>query len=110
MTKFHKRLWTGLAIMALLTPLGIYLPRQFGAGEAWGEWGTETLEKMLGFVPEGMKKIADLWKAPVADYNFGEGGSYGAQALSYIGSAILGIAVAALILYLISKFLVKHGK
>jgi hypothetical protein len=35
MTKFQKKLWIGLAIMALLTPLGIYLPKKFNAGDAW---------------------------------------------------------------------------
>jgi hypothetical protein len=111
MTKFQKKLWIGLGIMALITPIGIYLPEHFGAGEAWGEWGTEALEKMLGYVPEGMKKIADIWKAPVPDYNFsGEGASFGSQALSYIGSAIVGIVVVALVLYLLSKILIKHEK
>jgi hypothetical protein len=111
MTLFQKKLWVGLGIMALLTPLGIYLPQRLGASEAWGEWGTEALEKILGYVPEGMKKIADIWKAPIADYNFGgEGASFGTQAVSYIGSAILGIAAVALVLYIISKILVKHEK
>ena len=111
MTTFQKKLWIGLGIMALLTPLGIYLPRRFSTGEAWGEWGTEALEKILGYVPEGMKKIADIWKAPIADYNFGgAGSSFDAQALSYIGSAIVGIAAVALVLYIISRILVKHDK
>jgi hypothetical protein len=111
MTTFQRKLWIGLGIMALLTPLGIYLPQRFGTGEAWGEWGTDALKKILGYLPEGMKKIADIWKAPIADYNFGgEGASFGTQALSYIGSAIIGIAAVALVFYLISKILVKHEK
>jgi len=111
MTTFQRKLWIGMGIMALLTPLGIYLPQRFGTGEAWGEWGTDALEKILGYVPEGMKKIADIWKAPIADYNFGgEGASIGTQVFSYIGSAILGIAAVALVLYIISKILVKHEK
>ena len=71
MTKIQKKLWIGLIIMALLSPLGIILPALFSSGDAWGEWGTETLEKLLGYVPEGLKKYADLWKAPVPDYNPG---------------------------------------
>jgi len=110
-TKFQKKLWLGLAIMALLTPLGIYLPQRFGAGEAWGEWGPGALEKILGYVPEGMKKIADIWKAPINDYNLSaEGASFSTQAFSYIGSAIVGIAAVALVLYIISKILVRHEK
>ena len=57
MTRFQKKLWIGLFIMALLTPLGVLLPEKFKAEEAWGEWGAEKLEKVLGYVPEGLKKL-----------------------------------------------------
>lgn len=108
MTTFQKRLWVGLLIMAILSPLGIILPEKFKAGDAWGEWGTEALEKMLGFVPEGLKKLADIWKAPVPDYNLGgENASFVVQVVSYIFSGILGIAIVGGMIYLISRLLVK---
>jgi cobalt/nickel transport protein len=111
MTKFDKRLWVGLLVMALLTPLGIYLPERFKAGDAWGEWGTDRLQELLGYVPEGLRKMAEFWKAPVPDYNFGgENAAFGVQVISYIMSGIIGIAVAALLIYLITKLLVKHEK
>jgi hypothetical protein len=111
MTRFQKKLWIGLAIMALLTPLGIYLPEKFNAGDAWGEWGTDKIQELLGYVPEGLKKMADLWKAPVPDYNLGgENAAFGAQVISYIISGILGIAASFILIYLITKFLVKHEK
>jgi len=111
MTGFQKKLWIGLAIMALLTPLGIYLPDRFKAGDAWGEWGTDKIRELLGYVPEGLKRMADLWKAPVPDYNFGgENATFGTQAFSYIISGVLGIAAAVLLIYLITRFLVKHEK
>jgi cobalt/nickel transport protein len=111
MTKFDRKLWIGLLVMALLTPLGIYLPERFKAGDAWGEWGTDRLQEFLGYVPEGLRKMAELWKAPVPDYNFGgENAAFGTQVISYIMSGIIGIAVAALVIYLITKFLVKHEK
>ena len=31
--------------MAFLSPLGVYLPRRVNAEEAWGEWGTEAIER-----------------------------------------------------------------
>lgn len=97
--------------MALLTPLGIFLPEKFKAEEAWGEWGTDKLEKLLGYVPEGLKKLADLWKAPIPDYNFGgEGASKTLQVVSYIASGFLGIGVCVLIVFIISRFIAKHGK
>ncbi len=111
MTKFQKKLWTGLLIMALLTPLGILLPQRFDAEGAWGEWGTDKLEKLLGFVPEGLKKLTDIWKAPISGYNFyGEGASKTLQVISYIASGFLGIGMCALIVLIISRFISKHGK
>ena len=111
MTRFQKRLCIGLLIMALLTPLGILLPEKFKAEEAWGEWGVEKLEKVLGYVPEGLKKLADFWKAPIPDYNFGgEGASVTLQAISYIASGLLGIGVCAFVVFMVSRFMAKHGK
>ena len=97
--------------MALLTPLGILLPDKFKSEEAWGEWGPEKLEKLLGYVPEGLKKMADLWKAPIPDYNFGgEGTSMTLQVVSYIVSGLLGIGICAFVVYMGSKFMARHGK
>ncbi|NWF91854.1 MAG: cobalamin biosynthesis protein [Syntrophaceae bacterium] len=111
MTTFQKKLWTGLLIMALLTPLGILLPEKFGAEEAWGEWGKEKLQKLLGYVPEGLRKLADLWRAPIPDYNFGgEGASMAIQIISYIVSGLLGIAICAFVVYMLSRFMARHGK
>jgi hypothetical protein len=104
MTKTRKRLWTGLFIMALLSPLGILLPEVLNSGGAWGEWGADTLGKLLGFVPEGLKKYTGIWKAPVPDYNAGgEGSSTTVRLISYAGSGLLGIVLVGLVMYLISK-------
>jgi hypothetical protein len=107
MTRFHKKLWLGIAVMAALTPLGILLPRMFGSGGAWGEWGAAELERLLGFVPEGIRKLGELWKAPVNGYGAGAGASTGTQSVLYIASALLGIVLAGLLVYLISRALIK---
>jgi cobalt/nickel transport protein len=109
MTTSQKRLWIGLVILALISPLGLILPEKFKAEDAWGEWGVDALEKMLGYVPEGLKKTADLWKAPISDYNFGgEGASMGGQIISYIVSGLLGILIAGFVVYIVSRFLIKR--
>ena len=111
MTVFQKKLWLGLLIMALLTPLGIYLPKKFKSGDGWGEWGTDKLKELLGYVPEGLKKLADFWKAPVRDYSFGgENAALSAQVISYIISGVLGIAAVVIVMYVITKFMGKHEK
>jgi cobalt/nickel transport protein len=111
MTKSQKKLWLGLFILALLTPLGILLPEKFGAGGAWGEWGPGELEKLIGYMPEGLKRLADLWKAPFPDYSFGGGGaSTIVHIVSYVASGILGILAIGLVTYLIARIIARNGK
>ncbi len=111
MTTFQRKLWIGLLIMALLSPLGILLPKKFDAEEAWGEWGTEKLGRLIGYVPEGLKKLAGLWKAPVPDYNFGgEDATLTVQGISYVVSGLLGIAACALAALVVSRLIRRHGK
>jgi hypothetical protein len=111
MTKSQKKLWIGLLVMALLTPLGIILPRLFDAGAAWGEWGVDKLEQLLGYAPQGLKKLSDAWKAPVPNYNFGgKDASMTVQIISYVVSGILGVLAVGLLVFLISRFMTKNDK
>lgn len=109
MSRFQKKLWLGLLLMLLLSPLGLVLPARFGAGDAWGEWGTETLEKLLGYVPAGLRQYADRWPAPIPAYNLGgEHASTGLQLASYVASGLVGIAAVGLAVYVISRLLIRH--
>lgn len=111
MNKFEKKLWLGLIVMAFLSPLGIILPEKFGAEDAWGEWGLNTLERLLGYIPEGLKRTADIWVAPIPDYTFGgEGALVTTKIFSYIVSGIIGIILASIIMKIISKLLFKDDK
>jgi len=94
-----------------LTPLGILLPEKFHAGDAWGEWGTDTLAKLIGYVPQGLMRLADVWKAPIPDYNLGgENASLSLQAISYIISGFLGMLAVSLAMYLILRLMGKNEK
>lgn len=96
--------------MAFLSPLGILLPKKFRAGAAWGEWGPEELEKLVGYIPQGLKKWAELWRAPLPDYNLGgEGASLTVQVISYIVSGLIGIVIVGLLVYGISRMIVRSG-
>lgn len=111
MTKTQKQLWIGLVILAIISPLGVILPEKFKAGDAWGEWSADTLKEALGYVPTGLKKASELWKAPIPDYNFGgESSAMSIQIISYIISGFLGILLAGCLIYLISRVLIKHEK
>lgn len=109
--KFEKKLLIGLVIVVVFTPLGILIPMVFNAGGAWGEWDTETLGKLVGYIPEGVKKYTGIWKAPIPDYNFGgENASVMVQIISYIAAGIIGIVLVSLIIYIMTKFLIKNEK
>ena len=108
MTAFQKKILVVLIVLAAASPIGIYLPAKFNAGSAWGEWSAETIEKMIGFMPEGLNKTADLWKAPLPGYSLGDDKSpFIVQAVSYVISGVMGIALCLLILYGLSKLLVR---
>lgn len=59
----YKKAWISLIILAILTPLGL-----IAIGEAWGEWDNETIQKIVGFVPEGMSRIKDYSISIFRDY------------------------------------------
>lgn len=73
-----KRLWAGLAVLMILTPLGL-----LAVGSAWGEWapgefadpsarreiavaskGAEPPKE----IPSGLHRLASVWTAPIPDY------------------------------------------
>jgi cobalt/nickel transport protein len=104
-----KKMWLGLAVLALLSPIGLILPDKFKAGAAWGEWGADEIEKMLGYIPQGMKKLGELWQAPMPDYAFKgwDQLGLGLQSLAYVVSAIIGVAVIVAIIMLLGKIAAK---
>jgi cobalt/nickel transport protein len=110
MTGSQKKLWLGLFILALLSPLGVILPEKFRAGGAWGEWEPEKLEKLVGYMPEGLKRLSELWKAPLPDYSLGgEGASMTVKVLSYVASGLVGILAIGVVIYVITRLLLRKN-
>jgi len=109
--KSAKKLWWGLVLLILLSPVGLILPEMFQSGPAWGEWNQQEVEKMLGFIPQGFKKIADLWRAPVPEYNLKswEDKGLAQSSLGYILSGGLGVGVIVLVTLLVGKTLRKNA-
>lgn len=113
--KIMTKLWIGIGALLLLSPLGLILPERFKAGDAWGEWGTDTLRELVGYIPQGLEKLSSLWSAPLADYTFRGWEEKGLPHLSiaYIFSAVVGVIATVLIVTLIGKWLTKkdgYGK
>ena len=106
-----KKLWIGIGILALLSPLGLILPSLFGAGGAWGEWSAEEFNKLVGYVPEGMRKLAHLWKSPLKDYTVpGQTQGLARKGLGYVLTAFIGVAITAGLAYCIANVLGRKNR
>ena len=106
-----KKLWIGIAVLIVLTPLGLILPDYFKAGVAWGEWGSDTIQKLVGYVPKGIDKLSNIWNAPLPDYSFKGWEDKGMAHLcfAYIIAAIVGIAVISSIVFFLGKLLARNN-
>lgn len=102
MKRKHKNLWITLGTMILLSPLGM-----LASGTAWGEWSSYELGKMIGFTPKGLQKLSESWKfALFPDYSiFTAEKGFSFQALGYIFSAIVGVALLIIFINLLGKLL-----
>jgi len=93
-----RSLWVALAVLIIASPLGLLAP-----GTAWGEWGTRQLtQKGLASIPAGMQQLSGLWGAPFANYNLP---SLGNLNLGYIFSAVMGIVIIAIVVWLFTMLL-----
>lgn len=110
--KTTGKLLIALGALAVLSPLGLILPELAHAGSAWGEWSADELKTAAGSVPEGLAKLAELWKAAIPDYAFPGSESHGiaALSLSYVASALIGIALCVGAAFLLGKLLAKKDR
>jgi cobalt/nickel transport system permease protein len=91
-----KPFWIAVAILAVLTPLGLVT-----IGSGWGEWAASDFSNP----PAGLQRLARLWTAPVPHYT---PAFLKNAALGYVLSALLGmglIVVAVLIIGLAGRIL-----
>ncbi|MEQ1884276.1 MAG: cobalt transporter CbiM [Bryobacteraceae bacterium] len=99
-----KALWAGLALLALLAPLGL-----LAVGSAWGEWSPEDFvnpDLRAGIahasggaappahVPSGMNRLAQLWTAPLSDYT---APFLGDERSGYVFAAFAGAALVMIL-------------
>jgi len=98
-----KKFLIAAAVIILLTPVGLLAP-----GSAWGEWGLDEIKSMVGYVPSGMKHFSDTVKAIFPDYSIpGFDKNFLQSSIGYIFSAIVGIAIIALVFFVLSKIIGK---
>ncbi|KCZ73547.1 hypothetical protein ANME2D_00617 [Candidatus Methanoperedens nitroreducens] len=102
--KTMKKLWIGIAILIALTPLGL-----LASGMAWGEWSSEELQEMLGYVPDGINKGENLWQSLFPGYSIsGLEDSFLQSGIGYILSAVIGIGLIYLVTIALGKFIAKR--
>jgi len=108
--KEYRPLLAALAVIALLTPAGVYLPELVKGGSAWGEWGVGEIRKLIGYAPREMEKTADAWKAPLPGYSLpGRKDTPPEPGLAYAVSAFVGIAACGGCAYLVARRLAARG-
>lgn len=112
--KEYRPLLVALAVMALLSPVGLYFPEIMKAGGAWGEWGVDEVRKLAGYAPREMERSAGGWKAPLPGYALpGDGQAHatpGRRGLAYVLSAFAGIAACGGFAYLVARRLAARGR
>ena len=103
-------LWGALAVVLLMTPLGI-----LASGAAWGEWAAKdfsnsaTRAQMAAAsgraappvtVPSGLARWANLWTAPLPDYapHFVKSAAFG-----YLLSAMFGVGLILAVTWLVQR-------
>jgi cobalt/nickel transport system permease protein len=112
-----KPLWIALAVLAILTPLGI-----LAAGSAWGEWSVsdflhpETRQQIADASgghalpaqpPAGLQRLASLWTAPFSGY---APPFLKSSAVGYMFSATIGMALIVVIGLLAAALLRRRSR
>ena len=94
--------WGAMGLVALATPIGL-----LASGTAWGEWGVNELKTMgLGYIPQGLQKLAGWWPAPMPDYGLPRV----AAVIGYILSAFVGIILIGTLTWLLGRWLSRKNK
>ena len=89
-----------IIILIVAAPVGL-----LAIGVAYGEWGSEELQEMLGYVPAGIKEGENLWQAPFPDYSLSDLDPN----VAYWLSAIIGIGIIIVVIWGIGKLVARNG-
>jgi cobalt/nickel transport system permease protein len=110
-----RKLWIAVALLMLLTPLGI-----LAAGEAWGEWSASEFSSTNGrariaatsqdvpvraSAPRGLERLSSLWTAPIPAYapQFVKSRLFG-----YLLSAMFGVGILSALSLAVQRLLQRR--
>ena len=111
-----RKLWLGLALLLILTPLGI-----LAVGSAWGEWSPQDLSNPEvrqqiaaasgdrlppEHIPRGLERLSTVWTAPISRYSpaFIRSATFG-----YFVSAMVGVGLIIAVCLVANWLLRKSG-
>jgi cobalt/nickel transport system permease protein len=112
-----RPLWTALALLLALTPLGI-----LAGGAAWGEWGARDFSQAAARqriaaasrnlapppqAPQGLERLYSVWTAPFPQY---APSFVRRPALGYLLSAMFGSGIIILVFQIVSSLLARGGR
>jgi len=104
--KKYKAIIIGFIVLIILTPLGL-----LSTGPAFGEWSTEEIESQIGYVPSGLNKLSNLWHGILPDYSvLGLNNGFFQSTIGYLISAVVGVTIIILVLFISSKLIIKKSK
>jgi hypothetical protein len=109
--KLINRLWIFILVLVILSPLGLIMPEFLKSGSAWGEWGIDEIQSLIGYSPEGLKRSLAIWNPPIPDYAFKGWEKAGLDRLSlaYLFSAAVGVLAVIIFTFLVGKLLTKKS-
>jgi cobalt/nickel transport system permease protein len=112
--KSLRKLWISVALVMLLTPLGI-----LAGGTAWGEWSANQVnaeskkeipaagqnQARPSAAPDGLRRLSEVWTAPIPNYapQFVKSSSFG-----YLLSAMFGVGLLLAFSLVAQRFLQKR--
>ena len=100
-----KKYWYALFALIIFAPLGL-----LAQGTAFGEWSSGDLKSKIGFIPNGMAKLGNTWKAMLPDYTIpGFNSSLFKSSLGYIFCAIVALVIILTITTIISLLLKRKN-
>jgi cobalt/nickel transport protein len=105
MEKLLRNLLIGLLALIIIVPIGL-----LAVGTAYGEWGVEDLQALVGYVPTGLASLSSLWAAPIPDYALPSlGDTFLDLSLGYWLSAIIGVILTGGVAILLGRVLTRRN-
>ncbi len=101
-----KKVWAAIIVLVILSPLGI-----LASGAPWGEFSPEEIKEAIGYIPEGIARATGPGLHILPDYTLpGWDKTLFQSAAGYIISAVVGLILIFIAVYLFNKFQNKGEK